>query len=73
MNIREYFDNLRKDALTDEEFDKVSEYEYEVYEMDEDEFGAWAVAHDIDLTAVQMVGGHEVKVVTLWGWDFDEA
>ena len=26
---------------------------------------------DIDLTATQMVGNHEVKVITLWSWDFD--
>ncbi len=73
MNIREYFDNLRKNARNDEEFDDVCEYEYEVYQMDDDEFDAWLKDKDIDLTATQMVGNHEVKVITLWGWDFDEA
>ena len=73
MNIREYFDNLRKNARNDEEFDNVCEYEYEVYQMDDDEFDEWLKGKDIDLTATQMVGNHEVKVITLWGWDFDEA
>ena len=80
MNIREYFDTLRMNAQTEEEFDNVCETEYEVYEWycddDSDLFDKWVEANEIDLTATEMVGyvdKHKVKVITLWAWDFDEA
>ena len=77
MNIREYFDTLRMEAKTEEEFDNVCETEYEVYEWscddESDLFMNWVKANNIDLTATEMVGKHEVKVLTLWAWDFDEA
>ena len=73
MNIREYFDTLRKNAQNDEEFDNVCEYEYEVYQMDDDEFDAWLTANDIDRNATKTVLGEEILVITLWSWDFDEA
>jgi len=80
MNIREYFDTLRMNAKTEEEFDNVCDTEYEVYEWycddETDLFDAWVKANNIDLDATEMIGytkKHEVKVITLWAWDFDEA
>jgi len=69
MNINEYFDKMFAEAKDDEAFDAVCEYEEEVYEMEEDEFMAWAEKNHIDLTASRMVMGHEVTEVKLWCWD----
>jgi hypothetical protein len=71
MTIREYFDKLYATAQTDEDFAKVVDYEWEVYEM-EDGFSDWAEANDIDLTAKVMVGGREESVLQLWAWDFED-
>ena len=65
MNIREYFENLYKLAGLDE--DKVAELENEVYEMDDEDFEAWAQANNIDLSARDEKTGE--LVVTLWSWD----
>ena len=67
MNIRECFDNLYKNATTDEAFDAVMEYENSVYELDDLE--EWAATHNVDLTAV---GAHGILVVQYWGWDFED-
>lgn len=73
LNIREYFDNLYKNANTDEEWDNVMEYENSVYEMannvDSDDFDNWLIANNIDTEATEMVCNRPVKVLTLWGWD----
>jgi len=68
MNIREYFEELYKQAgLNEDEFDKVLELEQEVYEMDDESFERWAIENDIDLTARDE--HMQELIVTLWGWD----
>ena len=68
MNIREYFENLYKLAgLDDDKFDKVSELENEVYEMDDEDFETWAQVNNIDLSARDEKTGE--LVATLWSWD----
>ena len=62
MNIKEYFDNLYKTATTDEECEKIYEYERSVYEMEEG-FGEWAKEHNIDLTAM---GANGIPILQYW-------
>jgi len=68
MNIREYFEELYKQAgMNEDKFDKVLELEQEVYEMDDESFERWAIENDIDLTARDE--HMQELIVTLWGWD----
>lgn len=69
MNIREYFNNLYDDAITDMDFEKVSDYEYSVYNMEEEDFEEWANSHNIDLTAI---GAHGITILQYWTWDFED-
>ena len=72
MTIREYFDNMITDNMTEEDWDELWEGEntiYACYEDDFDDFTMWAVENGIDLKATEMVNGHEVSVLTLWAWD----
>lgn len=68
MNIKEYFDNLYKTATTDEEWEKINEYEHSVYEMEEG-FEEWAEEHNIDLTAM---GTHGISILQYWAWNFED-
>ena len=68
MNIKEYFDNLYMTATTDKEWEKINEYEYSVYEMEEG-FEEWAEEHNIDLTAM---GNHGISILQYWAWDFED-
>jgi hypothetical protein len=68
MNIREYFNNLYNNATTEVEFERVSDYEYSVYEMG-DGFEKWAKANNVDLTAM---GPHGITVLQYWAWDFED-
>ena len=68
MNIREYFDNLYMTATTNEEWEKINEYEYSIYEMEEG-FEKWAEEHNIDLTAM---GAHGITILQYWAWDFED-
>ena len=61
MNIKEYFDNLYMTATTDEEWEKINEYEHSVYE--------WAETHNIDLTAM---GANGITILQSWAWDFED-
>ena len=68
MTIREYFAALYADALTDEDFDEVVDFEQTIYHcMDEDydDFTMWATENGIDLTATD----DGETVLTLWAWD----
>ena len=68
MNIKEYFDNLYMTATTDNEWEKINEYEHSVYEMEEG-FEEWAEEHNIDLTAM---GAHGISILQYWAWDFED-
>ena len=68
MNIREYFDTLRNEARTDDEWWEVCEYETTIYhcmEADPDDFTMWAIENEIDLTAMDC----GETVLTWWAWD----
>lgn len=70
MNIREYFNSLYNATTTEEEWDKVSQYEEEVYELsqgdEETAFEEWANKHNVDLLSM---GQDNTLVVTYWCWD----
>lgn len=70
MNIRTYFDNLYKNAITDEDFDAITEYEQEVYEMDD--LTDWAEENGVDLTATERVWSQDILVLQLWAWEFED-
>ena len=70
MNIREYFDKMMTEALTDEEMDEVIELENTMFhcmEDDELDFESWAHENGIDLNARDALTGE--FVLTLWCWD----
>lgn len=69
MNIREYFEAQYNAAQTEEAWEEVLNMEYTAYEMEEEEFVAWAKINEIDLTATQIVLGSPTLVVQLWAWD----
>jgi hypothetical protein len=72
MNIREYFDNMIHDNMTEEDWDEIYETEqtlYQISEEDPDDFENFCHENGIDLTATVTVCGVETPVVTLWGWD----
>lgn len=73
-NIIEYFRGLYAVAETKTEADwnAVLEYEEKVYEMEDDEFFAWADKHNIDLTATEAVLGTPTLVTQLWAWDMED-
>ena len=72
MNIKEYFNAQYTATQTEEAWEEVLNMEYTVYEMEEEEFVAWAEANEIDLTATQIVLGSPTLVVQLWAWDLEE-
>lgn len=68
MNIREYFDTLRNEARTDEEWHEVCEFEETIYrcmEEDFEDFTMWAVENGIDLSIMDC----GETVLTWWAWD----
>lgn len=72
MTIREYFDNMITDNMTEEDWEEISDLEatmYAIYEDDFDDFTMWAVENGIDLDATKTVLGEEVRVLTLWAYD----
>lgn len=72
MTIREYFDNMIHDNMTEEDWEEISDLEatmYAIYEDDFDDFTMWAVENGIDLDATETVLGEEVRVLTLWAYD----
>lgn len=72
MTIREYFDNMIHDNMTEEDWTEISEIEetmYACYEDDFDDFSMWAIENGIDLDATETVLGEAVPVLTLWAWD----
>lgn len=72
MTIREYFDNMIHDNMTEEDWDEISETEetmFAIYEDDFEDFSMWAIENGIDLDATETVLGEAVPVLTLWAWD----
>lgn len=72
MTIREYFDNMIHDNMTEEDWTEISEIEetmFAIYEDDFDDFSMWAIENGIDLDATEIVLGEAVPVLTLWAWD----
>ena len=72
MTIREYFDNMIHDNMTEEDWDEISEYEetlFHCYEDDFEDFSMWAIENGIDLDATETVLGEAVPVLTLWAYD----
>ena len=72
MTIREYFDNMVTENMTDEDWDEIYEVEntiYHCYEDDYEDFAMWAIENGIDLEATEVVLGEEILVTTLWAWD----
>lgn len=72
MTIREYFDNMITDNMTEEDWEEIADLEatmYAIYEDDFDDFTMWAVENGIDLDATEVVLGEEVRVLTLWAYD----
>lgn len=72
MTIREYFDNMIHDNMTEEDWEEIADLEatmYAIYEDDIDDFTMWAVENGIDLDATETVLGEEVRVLTLWAYD----
>lgn len=72
MTIREYFDNMIHDNMTEEDWEEIADLEatmYAIYEDDFDDFTMWAVENGIDLDATETVLGEEVRVLTLWAYD----
>lgn len=72
MTIREYFDNMIHDNMTEEDWTEISEYEetlFNCYEDDFEDFSMWAIENGIDLDATETVLGEAVPVLTLWAYD----
>lgn len=72
MTIREYFDNMIHDNMTEEDWDEISEVEeivFNCYEDDFEDFSMWAIENGIDLDATETVLGEAVPVLTLWAYD----
>ena len=72
MTIREYFDNMIHDNMTEEDWDEISETEetvFNCYEDDFEDFSLWAIENGIDLDATETVLGEAVPVLTLWAYD----
>lgn len=72
MTIREYFDNMIHDNMTEEDWDEIAEYEetlFNCYEDDFEDFSMWAIENGIDLDATETVLGEAVPVLTLWAYD----
>ena len=72
MTIREYFDNMIHDNMTEEDWTEISEIEetmFNCYEDDFDDFSMWAIENGIDLDATETVLGEAVPVLTLWAYD----
>lgn len=75
MTIREYFDNMITDNMSEEDWEEIWETEdtmFACYEDDYEDFCIWAIENGIDLTATQTVLGEEVLVLTLWAYDHCE-
>ena len=72
MTINEYWEKMFAETENEEEWEEVAELEdvmYRVMEDNFDDFTIWACEEGIDLDAEEMVGGHEIKSLTLWCWD----
>ena len=72
MTIREYFDNMIHDNMTEEDWDELYETEetlFHCYEDDFEDFAMWAIENGIDLDATEIVLGATVPVLTLWAYD----
>lgn len=72
MTIREYFDNMIHDNMTEEDWDELWEIEdtlFHCYEDDFEDFATWAIENGIDLDATETVLGAAVPVLTLWAYD----
>lgn len=72
MTIREYFDNMIHDNMTEEDWDEISETEetvFNCYEDDFEDFSMWAIENGIDLDATEIVLGEAIPVLTLWAYD----
>jgi len=72
MTIREYFNNMIHDNMTEEDWTEISEIEetmFNCYEDDFEDFSMWAIENGIDLDATETVLGEAVPVLTLWAWD----
>ena len=67
MSIKEYFENLYKNAKTEEEFFAVMDEEIDAYETEDLE--AWAKEHNVDLT---IMGKHGITELQYWAWNFDD-
>lgn len=72
MTIREYFDNMIHQNMTEEDWNEIFEMEetmFHCYEDDYDDFCMWALENGIDLTATETVLSDEILVLTAWAWD----
>lgn len=50
-NIKEYFENLYRNAINDDEKKQVYEYEVKIFNMTDRAFLNWAAKNNIDLNA----------------------
>lgn len=72
MTIREYFDNMIHDNMTEEDWTEIYEIEetmFNCYEDDFEDFSMWAIENGIDLDATETILGEAVPVLTLWAYD----
>lgn len=72
MTIREYFDNMIHENMTEEDWTEIFETEetvFNCYEDDFEDFSLWAIENGIDLDATETVLGEAVPVLTLWAYD----
>ena len=67
MNIREYFEALYSDESLS--CDDIDNMEQEVYDMEGNEFVAWADEHDVDLS---VVGAYGITELQYWRWDMGD-
>ena len=67
MSIKEYFENLYKNAKTEEEFFAVMDEEIDTYETEDLE--TWAKEHNVDLT---IMGKHGITELQYWAWNFED-
>jgi hypothetical protein len=69
-NIRTYFNRLYDVCVNEADWEAITDYEQEVFEMDVEDLHYWATENEVDLTAVDENTGE--TYLQLWAWDMDE-
>lgn len=69
-NIRTYFNRLYDVCVNETDWEAITDYEQEVFEMDVEDLHYWATENEVDLTAVDENTGE--TYLQLWAWDMDE-